>query len=77
MEDSDVKVAEVIVQKALDSTADRSDRGTRYRLMVAAVVEGIRVERDRLARWIVTDTHSVISRGTAVQLYESIVKMAR
>lgn len=72
----DAQAAETIALKAMNWTEEEAAQQHKlYGRIVAAVAEGMRAERERLARWIVEDTHSMICRGTARTLQEAIREM--
>jgi hypothetical protein len=77
MRNLDLETAEAIALEVLNRTAfeESASQSLLYRRIVAAALEGIRAERERLAQWVVNDTHSVLCRGTARELQESIREM--
>lgn len=76
MNNLDAPTPETIALNAMNWTEeDAAKQHKLYGRIVVAVVEGMRAERERLARWIVEDTHSMICRGTARTLQEAIREM--
>jgi hypothetical protein len=76
MKNLDLERAERIALKVLDGTVDEvASQPLLHRHMVAAALEGIRTERERLAQWVVTDTNSMVGRGTAQTLQDAIREM--
>jgi hypothetical protein len=81
MKNLDVETARQITLKAMNwmpdeapTTAEEAAQHEFFRRAVSAVLEGIRTERERLAQWIVDETHSMLCRGTALELQEAILQ---
>jgi hypothetical protein len=76
MTDLDLETAERIAVQVLKGAGERAaSQSPLHRWIVAAALEGIREERERLAQCIVNDTHSMVCRGTAGTLQDAIREM--
>jgi hypothetical protein len=76
MKNLDLETAEMIALKVLhEPVEETASPSALHRCVVAAALEGIRIERERLAQWVVNDTNSMVGRGTARDLQDAIREM--